>query len=610
MNGLGGTGAQQSKDCSFAAGSVAGAPLRVSWFLVILFLSQLVDAINEHQLPLWVRITQVTVNELLLLFTVLCHEMGHGTMARRCGGTIAEVLLWPFGGICFTTRGPTQDPKQSLTNELYIVAAGPATHFPMSFAWVVLLGAYGAAVSHVVRPSSYLQAMSCQNQKKSSVEALIEPDGDPMVQALGKLTAIVENLAAEKTKRKNPALDALLDGAHGSGSDSAGSGAGKRSAIARRALVKALTSSPQEVYQLIEKRMMEDLSGRTRTPAQPEPTLSARAWVEHRSYIGQYKTLAHSAWGISGVIDCLVTGKVEEARARANLLLLQLDQVAADRGSWQLAASLSLEALPPFATLATHHPPDVTMGEQPFSKLLDPRWSKVALAYLKDTDDYIEKRKKLGQKGGKKEDGDLSKEQPSPKRKAKAKPRRRQSGCCPAIAEPRPVMPARWEDETAIHPELYSVLPTCGAQPTWAKEEEAGMSGLVLQPGCGSELHKRFSGDGVIFITCGQQGVQEAFAKGCGDGSLVRNLLAQGEICHFRAGRLASAFTRFVSSDLRQGGPGVAQDARLVMARNASVLALKRTGGASAGKFDFPQAALTPDFATEENSKRAEENGD
>lgn len=33
-------------------------------------------------------------------------------------------------------------------------------------------------------------------------------------------------------------------------------------------------------------------------------------------------------------------------------------------------------------------------------------------------------------------------------------------------------------------------------------------------------------------------------------------------------------------------------------------------GGASAGKFDFPQAALTPDFATEENSKRAEENGD
>ena len=30
-----------------------------------------------------------------------------------------------------------------------------------------------------------------------------------------------------------------------------------------------------------------------------------------------------------------------------------------------------------------------------------------------------------------------------------------------------------------------------------------------------------------------------------------------------------------------EGGPGVAQDARKVMARNASVLALKRTGGSS-----------------------------
>lgn len=126
-----------------------------------------------------------------------------------------------------------------------------------------------------------------------------------------------------------------------------------------------------------------------------------------------------------------------------------------------------------------------------------------------------------------------------------------------------------------------------------------------------SELHKRFSGDGVIFITCGQQGVQEAFAKGCGDGSLVRNLLAQGEICHFRAGqdivagRDADQVKKFFLDvgDVYitvEGGPGVAQDARLVMARNASVLALKRTGGASAGKFDFPQAALTPDFATEE----------
>ncbi|CAJ1397263.1 unnamed protein product [Effrenium voratum] len=155
MQGLGATGAAQSKDCSFPAGSVAGAPLRVSWFLVILFLSQLVDAVNQHQWPLWVRLAFVTGNELLLLGTVLCHEMGHGTMARRCGGTIAEVLLWPFGGICFTTRAQGRGPREKLVDDLYIVAAGPATHFPQSGVWLALLAAFAAAMSHVQMPPAW-----------------------------------------------------------------------------------------------------------------------------------------------------------------------------------------------------------------------------------------------------------------------------------------------------------------------------------------------------------------------------------------------------------------------------------------------------------------------
>ena len=124
------------------------------------------------------------------------------------------------------------------------------------------------------------------------------------------------------------------------------------------------------------------------------------------------------------MIDCLISGKVAEARARADLLLLQLDQVAADRGSWQLASLLSLEAMPPFATLAGHHPPDTAMGEQPFSKLLDHRWSEVALAQLKETDEYLEKRKKL-QRGGKKDDQVSGEDSASPKRKAKARPPRK-----------------------------------------------------------------------------------------------------------------------------------------------------------------------------------------
>lgn len=140
MQGLGATGAQQSKDCSFAAGYVpGGAPLRISWFLVIFFVYQLMDAIQMKNVPIWVRVTQVTGNEFILLLTVLTHEMGHGTMAKRLGGEISQVLLWPFGGICFTTRPPNRDARQKLVDDLKIVAAGPATHFPQAAVWFVSL---------------------------------------------------------------------------------------------------------------------------------------------------------------------------------------------------------------------------------------------------------------------------------------------------------------------------------------------------------------------------------------------------------------------------------------------------------------------------------------
>eukprot|EP00439_Symbiodinium_sp_Y106_P050716 s589_g6.t1 len=124
-------------------------------FLVIFFVYQLIDAVNDKSLPLWVRVIRVTGNELLLLLTVLCHEMGHGTMARRCGGTIAQVLLWPFGGICFTTRPQGRGAREKLVDDLWIVGAGPATHFPMSAAWFALLASYVAMCSHVIFPPSW-----------------------------------------------------------------------------------------------------------------------------------------------------------------------------------------------------------------------------------------------------------------------------------------------------------------------------------------------------------------------------------------------------------------------------------------------------------------------
>eukprot|EP00435_Cladocopium_sp_Y103_P054384 s1627_g17.t1 len=156
----------------------------------------------------------------------------------------------------------------------------------------------------------------------------------------------------------------------------------------------------------------------------PLQAFNARAWLEHRSRIGStYRTSAYAAWGVSGILDNLVRGKVAHARAQAALLLLQLDLVAIDKGSWSLAAELSLEVGPPLSSLSSHSLPSFAEGESPFSKLLDPRWSEVMLSHLRDAEDYVVKRRALGKRGTTDEHAGTettAKAKPKPKGKAKA----------------------------------------------------------------------------------------------------------------------------------------------------------------------------------------------
>ena len=251
-------------------------------------------------------------------------------------------------------------------------------------------------------------------------------DGEPLSpsfqDALTKLTQIVTLLTDEKAKKaKQTGIEAALESVHSSSSsDVTGVGSGKRAAAARRALRTALLEAPQEIAALLEKLMLEDLTSRTITPGMPRVEFSARAWVEHRSKISAHKTAAFSAWSAAGILDDLVAGNVMGARARASLLLLQLDQMSVDRGSWTLASELTLEAAPPMSTLAQHVPPAIQDGEAPYSRLLDPRWSEVALAHLSETDNYLAKRKTVGKKASEDQIGSF---QPSAKPKPKGKPK-------------------------------------------------------------------------------------------------------------------------------------------------------------------------------------------
>ena len=252
------------------------------------------------------------------------------------------------------------------------------------------------------------------------------PDkADPVLSTLSRLTSIVELLTEEKKRKTSSSrLDQALDAAGSSSSEGLSLGAGKKVSAARRALRNAFQEHPSEIYQVIEKLLYEDLNSATLAPGMAPSGFNARAWVEFRSHIGPYKASAHSAWSVAGIIDSLVAKNYDRARAQANCLLLQLDQSAADHGSWYLAAELSLEGLPPFNSLSQHQAPNVAHNEQPYSKLLDARWSEIMLGYLREQDDFVQRRKSVGKPSKTKEveeDADVRR-RPKVKPRPKAKP--------------------------------------------------------------------------------------------------------------------------------------------------------------------------------------------
>lgn len=113
-----------------------------------------------------------------------------------------------------------------------------------------------------------------------------------------------------------------------------------------------------------------------------------------------------------------------------------------------------------------------------------------------------------------------------------------------------------------------------------------------------------------VFLTCGLHGAQETFARFCGDGSRVWNVLPVSTAGAYGVGRDVYAGSTLEERRLVfrafgdvyvtiEGGPSVAQEAKIAASRGAYVLPFRRTGGASAGMFDFPSDALKiPGFVT------------
>ena len=247
---------------------------------------------------------------------------------------------------------------------------------------------------------------------------------------MDKLTSIIEILTEDRVKKASQSkLDIALDGGSSGSTDHPLQGTGKKAAAARRALRASYQDCPEEISGLIERLIYEDLNNMTMPPGMTSRSVNARSWVEFRSRITSHKTSAYASWGVAGILDSLIAGDYKKARARSAVLLMCLVQAAVDSGSWALAGEISLEPAPPFMSLSAHRPPAVADGESPYSRLLDARWAEVSLAHLKETDEYLLKRRNVGRNykaaaTGSTDDAAEAdpKKRPRPKAKPKAQP--------------------------------------------------------------------------------------------------------------------------------------------------------------------------------------------
>lgn len=234
--------------------------------------------------------------------------------------------------------------------------------------------------------------------------------------ALVQLTKIASHLT--ESKRRDP-LESLLDGggSGAAGSDGSGLPTSKRNAAALRALQKCLKENPKYLYQCLEANLQSDFLSRPVQPGEPlTPGTTARGWLAAKSRVLNYTNHVRWSWQAAGIWDALMAGKVEEARARAGLLVASADQSSIDGGNWLLANASLLESPPPYQLFSNHLPP--SHFENQYSALFDPRWLDIFMGHVKDLDNYQEARRKLGKGGVKKDDKE---DDAAARAKAKAK---------------------------------------------------------------------------------------------------------------------------------------------------------------------------------------------
>ena len=132
-------------------GAIFGIPIRVHVLLPAVTLGYTVLAwmafgVGVAALVFW-------LTGPILWVTVLVHELGHCLAARKLGGTVDHILLWPLGGLAYLSH--TDNAK----HDLIIAASGPMTHGPQAAFWAILfaIGRRNPSAAWLFRKACTLQ---------------------------------------------------------------------------------------------------------------------------------------------------------------------------------------------------------------------------------------------------------------------------------------------------------------------------------------------------------------------------------------------------------------------------------------------------------------------
>lgn len=122
--------------------SVFGIRVRVSLFLILLYVSLLIKASYDG-------VFVYGMLALTVLFgVVLLHEFGHCFGCRAVKGEADDILMWPLGGLAYCR--PPHQPMESLIT----VVAGPAVNLALCLLTLVIMTFSGNLSSDLLYPWS------------------------------------------------------------------------------------------------------------------------------------------------------------------------------------------------------------------------------------------------------------------------------------------------------------------------------------------------------------------------------------------------------------------------------------------------------------------------